>query len=556
MSLVPYQDIRQALACNDITIMQKGRKTCLAILKCSPDNLECLRLIANIDYQSGNFKQAEKWLSRALAIQPDAEIYFNYALTLVRQKKFIKAVAVYQCLAKLKPDQVEIFYYLGTIYEILGKASEAITAYQAALRLDPNNADILYQLGTVMMAGGDLLAAQKYFQHVLAINPQSIEALNDLGKITQLQGDFTQSIVLYKQALKIQPDYLPSMANLAVALDSAGLLAEAIGLFRQAIMLCPDSLNMHINLAMALLADGQMEEGWREFEKRTKLIDFFAARVKLKKPMWRGETGNGQTLLIRAEQGYGDTIQFCRYASLAAACGLRVVLEVQPPLVKLLQALTGVTDIIAYGDKIPKVDFYCPMMSMPYVFHTMLKTIPSEVPYLKVTENSRLEWQQRMPGNNLLKVGLVWNGKRRNASLELAAVDRRRSIDPSLLIPLQTIKDIQFYSLQKEGPKASAELDLIDMMDECHDFYDTAALIMNLDLVISVDTVVAHLAGALGKPVWLLNRFDCCWRWLKTGAVSPWYPTLRIFRQPSPGDWHSVITSVQEELLKWKKDRE
>ncbi|MDR3563887.1 MAG: tetratricopeptide repeat protein [Negativicutes bacterium] len=556
MQLMPYPVIVQALADNDIAKIQKGRKTCLAILKHSPDHLICLRLIAEIDYQAGRFEQAEKWLGQALKLEPDSEeLNFNYALTLVKQKKYAEALAVSQHRVRTNPHQAEAFFHLGIIYEEAGQRTDAIAAYQTALQLAPDDIESLHRLGTALMTADKLAEAEQCFRRIIALDPNDADALNCLGNIANCQGQFDHSIAFYKQALALRPNYPIPLGNLATALESAGKLTEAIAVYRQSIALDPECLKPQFNLALSLLANGQMDEGWRAFEKRTELIQLFADRQEITKPLWRGEAGNGQTVLIRAEQGYGDTIQFCRYMPLVAARGYQVILEVQPPLVRLLTSLSGPQQVVAYGDPLPAVDYYCPLMSLPFVFHTQLETIPDKIPYLTVPKESRDEWQQRMPAaeHTPLKVGIAWAGKQRNASLELAVTDRRRSIDPSLFAPLLAVPGIQFYSLQKMGPEAPAEFAFIDMMAECDDFSDTAALIMNLDLVISVDTAVAHLAGALGKKVWLLNRFDSCWRWLRLRDDSPWYPTLRIFRQPQPGDWHSVILSVQKEL---KKSRE
>jgi len=551
MELLPYQVIVQAMENNDIAMMEKGRETCLAILQRSPDHLACLRLIAGIDYQLGDFVQAAKWFEEALAIQPDsAELCYNYGLSLVGQKKYMEAIAALQRGAELNPQEANLFYHMGILWEATGNRLEAIAAYQRASQLAPQNIEILNRLGTVLMADGDLVEAEQCFRRVLVTDPNYADALNNLGNILYCQGEFEQSIAFFKRALVIQPDYGIPLGNLAASLEAAGRLTEAIAAYRQVIALQPECLDFHTNLSMALLADGQMEEGWREFEWRTELMQLFSARPEMKNPRWQGEAGNGQILLIRGEQGYGDTLQFCRYAPLAVARGLRVVVEVQPPLSRLLKSLPGVEQIIAYGDALPEADYYCPMMSLPLIFSTQLATIPGLVPYLTVSEESQKEWQQRMPtaDQNTLKVGIVWAGKRRDASLELAAADGRRSIDPSLFAPLLAVPGIQFYSLQKVGPEAPTGFTLVDMMDECDDFADTAALMMNLDLIISVDTAVAHLAGALGKKVWLLNRFDSCWRWLKIRGDSPWYPTMRIFRQSRPGDWQGVMECVQKEL--------
>ena len=258
-----------------------------------------------------------------------------------------------------------------------------------------------------------------------------------------------------------------------------------------------------------------------------------------------------RTLLLHAEQGLGDTLQFCRYVPLIAA-GAKTVLEVQAPLVRLLSRLPGVASIVAQGACLPPFDAHCPLLSLPGALGTTLDTIPAATAYLAADPALAAEWSERLAGLAGLRVGIVWAGSARDDP-ELAAVDARRSISLEALAPLAGAPGVSFISLQKGEPAAQASrpplgMALADFTADLDDFEDTAALVANLDLVISVDTAVVHLAGALGKPVWLLNRFDTCWRWLLNRDDSPWYPTLRQFRQSSPGDWTSVIAAVRKAL--------
>jgi hypothetical protein len=256
-------------------------------------------------------------------------------------------------------------------------------------------------------------------------------------------------------------------------------------------------------------------------------------------------------LLLHAEQGFGDTLQFCRYASLVGAKA-RVILEVQPPLVRLCSSLAGVAQIVAQGEPLPAFDLHCPLMSLPLAIGTTLDTVPCEVPYLAAAPELVAGWRKRLAGLDGLRVGLVWAGSPR-LELDSSAMDRRRSITLATMAPLGEVSGVSFISLQKgepaaQSPDAALGLALHDFTASLQDFADTAALIEALDLVISVDTSVAHLAGALGKPIWLLNRFDTCWRWLLNRDDSPWYPQLRQYRQPSPGDWSSVMREVRDAL--------
>jgi len=300
-----------------------------------------------------------------------------------------------------------------------------------------------------------------------------------------------------------------------------------------------------------LLRNQQFEEGWKEFEWRLQTKRMIRRLGRFSAPLWNGEPIGDSIILLHADEGLGDTLQFCRYVPQIAASA-RTVLEVQPPLVRLLSRLLGPIEIIARGDPLPAFDLHCPLMSLPRAVRTTLDTIPATSPYLEADPADVAHWRERLAGLARLRVGLCWAGGR-SRYLSQIATDRRRSITLDTLAPLGEISGVQFISLQKGPPAAEAArpphgMELHDFTEDLHDFADTAALKDSLDLVISVDTSIAHLAGALGKPVWLLNRFDTCFRWLQNRDDSPWYPSLRQFRQPAPGDWRSVISRTRGAL--------
>ncbi|MBY0578866.1 MAG: tetratricopeptide repeat-containing glycosyltransferase family protein [Burkholderiales bacterium] len=353
-----------------------------------------------------------------------------------------------------------------------------------------------------------------------------------------------------RSALELKPDSAVILYNLGIILKKMNRLLEAEKVYRHTIELKPEYADGHCNLAFTLLKLGNMKAGWEEYEWRWATPQMFGARRDFTQPQWRGEAAKGKTLLIHLEGGFGDTLQFCRYAQLAAARGLHIILLVPSPLVRLLQSLPGVDRIIESGELLPAFDFHCPMLSLPLAFGTDLATIPSTASYLQADKAQVDAWHTRLTAlsNKSFRIGLAWAGDPRSNFPHLTAVDRRRSMSPELLAPLFNLTGFHFFSLQKDGRKAPNNFLLTDFMDEMEDFADTAALISNLDLVISVDTAVAHLAAALGKPVWVLDRFDSCWRWLNDREDSPWYPSLRLFRQPQPGDWQSVIERVVGEL--------
>jgi hypothetical protein len=316
----------------------------------------------------------------------------------------------------------------------------------------------------------------------------------------------------------------------------------------------------YFNRAMASLMVGDYQNGWQDYEWRwqgdngpiIKDVRYLA------QPCWLGrESIAGKAILLHSEQGMGDTIQFCRYAKWVADCGAKVILEVQAPLQGLLAGVEGVFQVVAQGDARPAFDYYCPLMSLPLAFKTTLATLPARTPYIKIDAQKALYWKERLGEKSKLRVGLVWSGGFRAHQPELWAINDRRNVPLAMFAALKH-PDIEFYSLQKGQPAESELADLVagnwdgphltDFTVELRDFSDAAALLEQLDLLISVDTSAAHLAGAMGKPVWILNRFDSCWRWLLDRTDSPWYPTARLYRQESAGDWDGVIRRVRSDL--------
>jgi hypothetical protein len=335
--------------------------------------------------------------------------------------------------------------------------------------------------------------------------------------------------------------------------------AEALENYDRVIALRPDDAEAYWNRSHCLLALGQFDAGWRLFEWRKRLGQSSGHRA-FPQPVWLGQDGlAGKTLFIHWEQGFGDTLQFCRYAALATARGARVVVSVQDPLRRVIASLGPAVEVIGGCASPREFDWHCPMMSLPLAFGTTLETIPWVTPYLAADTAAVAAWRGRLAGLCGLRVGVCWAGNSRPDQPAARAIDRRRSIGLARLAPLAEVAGVQLVSLQKgdaagEVAGAQAGLVLHDWTDALQDFADTAALIEALDLVITVDTAVAHLAGALGKRVWVLNRFDACWRWLLGRDDSPWYPTARLFRQPAPGDWDSVVGAVAAALRELVRD--
>jgi tetratricopeptide (TPR) repeat protein len=503
--------------------------------------------------QLRRFGEALASYDKAIALKPDhAEAFYNRGVVLQELKQLDEALASYDKAIALKPDHAKAFNNRGVTLKKLRRLDEALASYEKALALKADYAEAFSNRGNALKELKRLDEALASFDKAIALKPDCAGAFYNRGNVLQELTRLDEALVSFDKALTFKPDYADAFNNRGVALSILGRPAEAEASFRGALHLRPDFADAHNNLAYALLLTGRFEEGWTEHEWRWRAKHMSGGLRNFSAPLWNGEAIGDRVILLHAEQGLGDTLQFCRYVPLIASAA-RIVLEVQAPLVRLLSQLPGVMAIVARGDSLPTFDVHCPLLSLPRVIGTTLDTIPASTPYLAADPALAADWRKRLAGLDGLLVGLVWAGGRRLGFPDLVAADRRRSIALDTMEPLRDISGVSFISLQKDGPADQAAnpprgMVLHDFTANLHDFADTAALVDGLDLVISVDTSVAHLAGALGKPVWLLNRFDTCWRWLLNRDDSPWYATLRQFRQPSPGDWNSVICGVRDAL--------
>jgi tetratricopeptide (TPR) repeat protein len=433
-----------------------------------------------------------------------------------------------------------------------GQLAAALTAFDTALLAHPdylvalgNRANVLHLMGRVDAA----LAAN---DRALAIDPDHLDSRYNRGLILIDLERFDEAWTCFDQVLATQPDHPGALGNRGVVMHVLGRFDEAIADFARVQVLRPGDAAACMNESLARLAIGDFAGGWPRYEARYGTA-LHPTRRDFAQPQWTGEIlPPGRTILLHVDQGYGDTIQFCRYARLLTRQA-RVVMELPAALRRLLSTLSEEIDIVTEGDPLPPFDLHCPFVSLPLAFATTLETIPADIPYLRADPALTAAWRARVQPLPGLKVGLVWAGDAGLAVPEAAARDRRRSIPLTRLAPLAEIPGVSFISLQKGNAAAQAVrppsgMTLHDWSVELKDFADTAALVAALDLVITVDTSVAHLAGALGAPVWILNRFDACWRWFRDRTDSPWYPSARLFRQPTPGDWEAVIRDVAAAL--------
>ncbi|MGO8866345.1 MAG: tetratricopeptide repeat protein [Alphaproteobacteria bacterium] len=501
-------------------------------------------------HREGRLAEAEQLYRAILEADHDhIDSLHNLGAVCLQQGKHVEAVKLLRETLRLKPDHVDAHNNLGAALRDLGRFEEAEAFLRGALRLKPDHPEAHHNLGVTLKDLGGLTEAEASIREALRLKPVYPKALNSLGAVHGDQGRPAEAEACYREALRLDPDYAEPHHNLGNALRDLGRLPEAENSYRKALSLKPDDPGWRSNLGMLLLLAGRLEEGWHEYEWRRSTKQWPA---RFTQPLWEGEAIGERVLLLYAEQGFGDTIQFCRYAPLIPSKA-RVILEVPRPIVRLLSSLEGVDQIVVEGDPLPPFDLHCPLLSLPRAFGTTLETIPAKVPYLAADAASVSAWRRRLEELPGLRVGLVWAGSARKSRPGANAIDRRRSITLDDFGGLASVPGVSFVSLQKGEPASQTRspppgLAIHDWTEELGDFADTAALVEALDLVITVDTAAVHLAGALAKPVWLLNRFDTCWRWLLGRDDSPWYPTLRQFRQLEPGDWGSVLSEVRAAL--------
>ncbi|MBE9177197.1 glycosyltransferase family protein [Oculatella sp. LEGE 06141] len=457
----------------------------------------------------------------------------------------LQAEQLYRSILEQEPEQVRALHLLGVIAFQTHHPDDAIALYQQVIAIEPDYVWVYNDLGTALRQQGDIETAIAAYQEAIALQPDFVHAHYNLGNAFREQGDMAAAITAYQQAIALNPEFTEAYYNLGGVLHDQGNLEEAIACYHTILTFNPGYVNAHWNLAIASLLLGDLTTGLAEFEWRWQLPE--QPPRAFKEPLWDGSFWQGQRLLLHAEQGFGDTIQFSRYVPLvaqrAAQQGGQVIVECQPALMRLLAAMDGIDHLVPRDAPLPDFDVQAPLMSLPWLFGTTLDTIPADIPYLTAPSSPLL---QRSPQARF-HVGLVWAGNPERQS------DGDRSCPLRYVQPILDISGVAVYSLQKG--EAAAELKhlgieskLLDLSSQLHDFADTAAIITQLDLVITVDTAVAHLAGALGHPVWVLLSHLPDWRWLLERNDSPWYPGMRLFRQPSPGDWQGVFEQVKEAL--------
>lgn len=557
------------------------------VLERNPEHSDASRFMGVLCRQRGDLESASMWVEKALKSKPSsAQVHHDLGLIKFELGRMTDAIGSYRRAIDIQPDFPEAHYHLGNAYYAEKLSNDAKDAYHRAVEQEPSMAEAYYNLGLLTHEEGKIDLATEHYEMVLRLEPSHTNALLNLGiaykdkaRIEEAErcfrrllksGSFNASArvnlasvltskgepeaaeQLCLEVLSAEPKLTEAWMNLGVIRQALGKVSTAIEAFGQALEIMPSYEDARYNLGIAQLLLGDFESGWKNYESRwLSSVPVFAKR-RFNMPLWQGENLQGRTLLVHAEQGFGDTIQFVRYAIRMARQGTKVVLECPSQLTGLLSTAEGVDQVVPTDSPLPKCDFYVPLMSLPFRTNTTLQTIPDDVPYLRVPDHTK--FQLPTTSKSGIKVGLVWSGNPQHGA------DRARSIPFHLLSPLWSAPGVTFYSLQVGSTNQvlshdRTNLPIINLEPHLTDFAVTAAAIRDLDLVICADTAVAHLSGALGKPVWVLLPFAPDWRWLREQPTSPWYPSARLFRQQKSGDWSPVIETALAELSRFEKGR-
>ena len=520
---------------------------CQQILAQQPANAHALYLLATVAYQKGNLARAETLARQMLATTPDESVFHFFLGNVLRDLgRPREAAASLRTAVRLNPKFPQALNNLGNVLKTLGQPGQAVACFRRAVELKPDYALAYYNLGNTFRELKRVEPAIACFRRALRIKPNYYDALNNLGNVFKDLYQLDEAVACYERALKIKPDVPEVLNNLGGAMKDQNRLEAAAAAFKRAIDIAPDFGDAHFGYGIVLLTLGDYLRGWREYEWRWKAKDFPAQRWTFSEPLWNGEELGGRTLLLHYEQGYGDNIQLLRYVPLVCEKGGRVILELQKPLIRLAQTLRSSAEIIPAGSRRPPFDLRCSLISLPRVFRTTIDTIPGPVPYLSPDPVLVARWRERLANGDGLKVGLVWAGNPKQAT------ETKRGIGLAAYRPLFSLKGIRWFSLQV-GPRAGdvsrLPAGLIeDLSGDLTDFAETAAAVANLDLVITTDTAVGHLAGAIGHPIWIMLRWAPDWRWGLAGSDNPWYPTARLFRQPQRDRWQEPVEQVRAAL--------
>ncbi len=521
---------------------------CNIILSDNPNHFGALHCLGIAHFHRAKFDQAVIAFTHALEICPVSDIYSNLGLALAKLNLHKEAIACYNAAIALDPGNAIAFYNCGNSWLHLEQHAEALKNYDQAISINPSYAEALSNRASVFRAMKLLPEAIANYNRAVALAPKNARVLNNRGVVWMELNRPEDALNDYNFALSYAPDYTEALYNKGNALLALGRHESALECFDKSVTSDPTNADAHLNRALCLLFTGDFERGWPEYEWRWKQSSYVPLH-DFPQPLWTGkENLAGKTILLYAEQGLGDTIQFVRYVSMVKAQGARVILEVQAPLKTLMASIEAVDVLIAQGEKIPAFDYHCMLMSLPFAFNSNLHNIPAPTSYLTASRDKIADWADKLREFPAPRIGISWSGNPDHKN------DHNRSI-PLQWLADRLLPEFTYISLQKElresdSARLESDSKILSFSDQLEDFSDVGGLIANLDMVISVDTSIAHLAGALGKPVCILLPYAPDWRWMQSGDSSPWYPTARLFRQSALSDWASAIEQLNQYLMK------
>lgn len=526
----------------------KGIELVRRSIALNPANPEAHNNLGNAFRELKQLEEAQSSYEQALAFKPNyAVAYNNLGGVLMDLKRPDKALANFEKAVSIAAEYAEAYSNMSKALMDLGRIDEALASAERAVSINPGYTDAYNNMGNILRALKRPEEALASYQKAISIKPDDAMAHSNMALALKDLGRFDEALAYSEKAVSIQPDYAAAYSNMGNTLRDLMRLDEAMASYQKAVSIDPDYTEAHWNISRLLLLRGRYVDGWKLFEWRLRKEDTKDNYYDFLQPSWRGEKDiAGKTLLVHTEQGYGDVIQFCRYLPQIETLGAKIVFEAPHMLLPFISTLNCPMTLVAKGDALPQFDAYCPVMSLPYAFQTTVETVPSQTPYLSCDETRVQAWRAKLGDTDRMRIGLVWFGSEAHVN------DANRSIRLEELLSLFDLP-VEWHSLQKEYRAHDLALlerhtEIKQHQDDLHDFADTAALIECLDLVISVDTSVAHVAGAIGKPVWILLPHIPDYRWMLDREDTPWYPGARLFRQPEAGDWPSVVGKVAQQL--------
>jgi len=489
-------------------------------------------------------------------VHQEVQILLKNAIANIQAKEFAQAKKLLQKAREIDNLHPAPLRLMAVIAAMTYELSDALKLIDQAIALNPNDGVTYSNKGNILKELGRYEEALAALDTAIKLAPTYVEAYSNMGNVLQDLYRYEDALEWYDRAIALNPHYAEAYSNKGNALKLLKRHEEALFNYHQATSINPEFLDAYWHKALVQLPSGDFENGWKNYEARWFKSNPVKYSFEQIPRLEHTENLNGKKILVWSEQGLGDSIQFSRYIKLLNMRGAEVVYLVPESLLEVFSSIQQYCTLTAVIEDQSIFDFQSPLLSLPLVFSTSVSTIPVDMPYIQADKKKLEEANHHIQVSKNLKVGIIWNGGFRVGAPELWAINKRRNIELDQISALRDIPGVDFYSLQKGDP---AETEFVNRKDELwpnmanlapllNDFSDTAALITNLDLIISVDTSSAHLAGALGKPVWILNRYDSCWRWLRGREDSPWYPSAKIFQQKKPGDWSAVISSVKSEL--------